>query len=92
MASPPWGAAHVMDRETWIELFAVVLVELRPHFSAIMAHRVGTQEYTAENTNPKGTARVSRQARRHAASSQAHLMPMLAVCCGVAVGVAQGQS
>ncbi len=47
-----------MDRETWLALFAAVLVDLRPHLSAGMAHRVGEPEYTADNTNPKATARA----------------------------------
>jgi hypothetical protein len=47
-----------MNHETWLGLFAAVLVELRPHLSTRMAHGVGEQEYTADNTNPKATARA----------------------------------
>ena len=47
-----------MDHETWLALFAAVLVELRPHLSVKMAHRVAEQECTPDNTNPKATARA----------------------------------
>jgi hypothetical protein len=49
---------HAMDYDTWIALFSATLVELRPHLSARMAHSVGEHEYTADNTNPKATARA----------------------------------
>jgi hypothetical protein len=47
-----------MNYISWIALFAATLVELRPHLSARMANSVGEQEYTADNSNPKGTARA----------------------------------
>jgi hypothetical protein len=47
-----------MDKYAWVELFAVALVELRPHLSAKMAQGVAAEEYTADNTNAKGTARA----------------------------------
>jgi hypothetical protein len=36
----------------------LVLVDLRPHLSTRMAREVGVQEYAADNTNPKATARA----------------------------------
>ena len=47
-----------MDKETWVALFAVALVNLRPHLSDRMAQGVAAEEYTADNTNPKATARA----------------------------------
>ena len=53
-----FGCGHIMDKATWVALFAVALVDLRPHLSARLAQGVAVHEYTADNTNPRATARA----------------------------------
>lgn len=48
---------RVQDKTTWVALFAAVLIELRPHLSARMAHDIGEQEFNP-NSDPRATARA----------------------------------
>lgn len=47
-----------MDEETWVALFTVALVELRPHLTARMAMVVAHETYTIEDKDPKTAARA----------------------------------
>ena len=47
-----------MDCDTWIALFAVALVELRPHLTAKIAQQHAIAAYDAADDNPQCAARA----------------------------------
>lgn len=49
---------RVMDYDTWIALFAMALVELRPHVTAKIAQQHAIAAYDVADSSPKCAARA----------------------------------
>jgi len=47
-----------MDHDTWVALFAMALVELRPHLTARLAEQHAIAAYDVADADPKAAARA----------------------------------